>query len=522
LDANSVEPSTSQTLVENDESQQIIENSGSDYENSHLIGSESTAMSTSQEHPPNSVIFKYKEISNESGHGEEDLFEWKETSREPEVTSRRFRRRSNKITFKIIHNFGSFSDLFQIESNIDNFYEEFMKKQLENADAEDPVSVSISHSELTGKPLFIPPKRKHLFDRKSLFNVLYEVAQSNNSFLLAGDLKLEINITEKARGQGKKIPKPPITVEQMKNKSRSVILISNKNNGCGFHALVVCKAKHELSKGSYAWLCMRRDGNNAQTIAARQLARNCGLDYNKEVSSDDFPKIQNFLKDYQIVVIDGHNKSNRIYVGHIYRKKKLFIELIESSCGVSHYNSITNIVPYMGQSYYCEHCHKSYLVKYSHSCEFICKCCFNYPICSEQNEKINCENCKIDFSGMDCYDKHLIGRNNVCKSRKKCIECLSVYVGKHECNLKKCRNCVEQYKLKHHYCYLKNLNIEKLSEDHNKKIIVSYDIKSQQNLISDNTYRHDPDLLISMITCSDCWIESKTKRLSEFCDFCGV
>jgi hypothetical protein len=67
------------------------------------------------------------------------------------------------------------------------------------------------------------------------------------------------------------------------------------------------------------------------------------------------------------------------------------------------------------------------------------------------------------------------------------------------------------------------LNIDKLAEeDSHKKIIVSYDIESQQNLISENTYRHDPDLLISMTTCNDCWSEIDSRRNNENCETCGA
>jgi hypothetical protein len=472
---------------------------------------------------PENVVFGWEELSKSVEYNEEPLFEWKEISRTPEIASRRYRRRTNKTTFKINHNFGSFSDLFQIESNIDSLYEEFMKKQLENADSDDLVSVSISHSELTGKPLFIPPRRKHTFDKESLFNVLYEVAQSNNSFLMAGTLSLEVNITEKARGSGKHNPKAPITHNDKKNNSRSVILINNKNNGCGFHALVVSKAKYELPPNSYEWACIRKNTNGAQTSAAKELALKCGLPYDKEVSCDDFPKIQDILTDYQIVVIDGHSKTNRIYIGPHFKRTKIYIELIDSQKGVSHYNSITNINAYMGQSYYCEHCHKAFSHKYIHSCAFTCESCFIFPKCSEVSAKINCKNCNIDFLGQECYERHLEGRNNVCKNRKKCLNCLVTHNGKHDCNSQKCRHCGEVFKFKHHYCFLRNLNIDKLAEeDSHKKIIVSYDIESQQNLISENIYRHDPDLLISMTTCNDCWSEIDSRRNNENCETCGA
>jgi hypothetical protein len=143
---------------------------------------------------------------------------------------------------------------------------------------------------------------------------------------MAGTLSLEVNITEKARGSGKHNPKAPITHNDKENSSRSVILINNKNNGCGLHALVVSKAKYELLPNSYEWACIRKNTNGAQTSAAKELALKCGLPYDKEVSCDDFPKIQETLDDYQIVVIDGHSKTNRIHIGPHFKRTKIYID----------------------------------------------------------------------------------------------------------------------------------------------------------------------------------------------------
>jgi len=426
----------------------------------------------------NNVEYNLNSRDSRFSDSENVVFQWRETSREMEVKSKRFRRTVNKINFSINHNFGQFNDLFQIESNIDNLYEQFMTKQLEDCEGDDLVSIGITHSELAGKPLFIPPTRKHSFKKESLFNVLYEVSQSNNSFLLAGTLSLELNVTAKARGRGKSKSRAPVTIDQAKNNSKSVILINNKNNGCGFHAIAVAVAKHELEPNSYEWACLRKDTNNAQTLSAKKLALRCGLPYDKEVSCDDYIVIQSALKEYQLVVIDGLNKTNRLFIGPNYKVKKAYIELVDYQDGVSHYNAVVNITAYMGQSYHCEHRHRSYSHKYDHACAFICELCLNFPKCSEPSVKISCKNCNIDFLGKICYERHLFGKNNICRNRQRCTMCLCFYYGKHDCDFKKCKNCGENYKLQHHYCYLKNLNVEKITkEDNHNKIIVSYDIE---------------------------------------------
>jgi hypothetical protein len=136
-----------------------------------------------------------------------------------------------------------------------------MLKQLEKAKNGDKISVDILHSELIGKSLFVPPTKKENLNKESLFNTLYEVAQSNNSFLLNGILTLQVNIMERVIGSGKTKLKPSITVDECKKNSRSIIVINNNHKACGFHSIVVSLAKHQMPPKSYEWLCMRRDLN---------------------------------------------------------------------------------------------------------------------------------------------------------------------------------------------------------------------------------------------------------------------
>jgi len=66
------------------------------------------------------------------------------------------------------------------------------------------------------------------------------------------------------------------------------------------------------------------------------------------------------------------------------------------------------------------------------------------------------------------------------------------------------------------------LNINKINEEDScRKVIVSYDIECQQNLIRDKTYIHEADLLISMTTCTDCWDDKEMKRKVSNCEICG-
>ena len=117
---------------------------------------------------------------------EKTVFKWKPVKIGDKETVEQywvnFKRNTIQARFEIIHNFGAFTDLFQIENNVDETFGQFMNKQLEKFNENDKVSVNIDHEKLIGKHLFIPPFQKKDFNKECFFNALYEVAQSNSSF----------------------------------------------------------------------------------------------------------------------------------------------------------------------------------------------------------------------------------------------------------------------------------------------------------------------------------------------------
>lgn len=447
------------------------------------------------------------------GRGDEDdenlYFRWKKVNETTNYFGK-FYRTQKICVFKIEHNFGRFPDLFLIENEIDKFYASFMEKQLENLDDEDMISVSINNHELNGKPVFIPPTSKKNFDKQSFFNSIYEVSQSNTSFLLEDYLTFNINFTKTLKGGGKRAPKSLSDIEKY---SRSIIPVNNYDRGCAFRALAICIAKLE-TKG-YLWECIRRDTNNEQTLRAEKLAKLCGFDLNHDIYINDFNIIQKFIE-YNITIIDDNDNLNRLFVGENRHQKKIFI-LYRSCVDGTHYDPIINIKGYLKARYYCEHCHSIYTHKFDHSCEFLCEHCFQAPKC-EVNEIVYCNDCNFSFKNNNCFMNHLHG---VCKVIRKCSNCdVKITEKNHNCDVKICKICNEKYSFEKHYCCIKKLDIEKLKqEDKNNKIIVAYDIESQLNGNDGNIYTHTPNLLISMTTCDKCWTIKK-ENIEFFCDVC--
>ena len=86
--------------------------------------------------------------NNENSVSDEVVFKQEKISKSIESKNVRFKRGVKKTTYKIDHNFGSFTDLYQIESNIDNLYETFINEHLSSNKSSDIVSCNIFRSEL--------------------------------------------------------------------------------------------------------------------------------------------------------------------------------------------------------------------------------------------------------------------------------------------------------------------------------------------------------------------------------------
>ena len=464
-------------------------------------------------------------VESQSGSGYRSVvFGWSVDKTNKFPRNERFKRNTSWTTFEVRHNFGQFSDLFDIKTNIVDMYDQFMRAQLVGYRDNDVVSVGIRHENPEIKDLFIPTVSKINFDEEGLYNVLDLVTQSNKVLLLNGKLYFQVNITECMEGSGR--TKAPQTTDERKRSSLSVVTIKNKDKGCAFRSLAVSIGKIEGLK-DHEWIHMTKDQYKAQTLAAQRLATKCGMTLDHSVNINDFNVIQQNIE-YKIVVIDGTNYKNRLFVGNKTNAKSVYILHTQKIDEDSHFDAITNIKGFMNSDFYCDYCNSTYSHLYEHKCEFICAKCFRSPPC-QLAEEVTCVDCNRVFSNMDCYTTHLAnGQKSICNIIKVCNICSMRKEKNHVCNQRKCRKCGETYALEVHHCNVKKLNIEKLKEQDLKlKIIVAYDIESQQKKVPETvingkageSYTHVADLLVAMITCDLCW-NGNTTSLAN-CDTCG-
>lgn len=436
-----------------------------------------------------------------------------------ESYNQRFKRITTTTTYAVTHKVDEVRSLWDIEEAIDNFYASLMEKHLQAAGDQDVITVEVTHSELS-HPIFIPPQRRFNFNKAEFLNSLFQVSQSNATFLLDGKLTLSVTVVKALAGSGKR--KAPETCAEFAKRKQSVITINNEDTSCGYRALFLSKyhTDHGNAKPK-EWRAIREDLRSVQYEGGMDLATSLDLDFHSPLSIDGIQKAQTKLRgEYQIIVIDSKTRA-QLFIGPS-ADKEIYLEFEDGSPG--HFNSIINIHGYFNRNHYCKHCNVGFNDRFYHACPGACKSCRGYPSCSLTNDVLVCDDCNIQFYGRLCMQRHLSFK--FCKRRRKCTNCLATYIVRadrpHQCNKGYCQKCKMEYTVYPHHCFITPKDEEKLKEQDNElKIFVAYDIESMQ-IKKDGILSHIPNLLISLTVCDECYNTVLKQKSEKSCPTCGV
>lgn len=144
----------------------------------------------------------------------------------------RFHRAEYNFDIGISHNLNHLLPNLLVAANeINEAYQQMTRPILLNYTPNDFYSVYIIHTSLKHKPIFIETKTIAQFNKQDFLNKIHNVSQSNDQFLLNGELKLTVMVTKDVAGAGgqRKYKSAPRTLEKKRRDRRSLIII--KNNG---------------------------------------------------------------------------------------------------------------------------------------------------------------------------------------------------------------------------------------------------------------------------------------------------
>jgi hypothetical protein len=116
----------------------------------------------------------------------------------------------------------------EYQQQIDDSYEAAVKQFISGYPEDYLYSAKLEHENLS-KPIYLHPQRIGSFEKTRFLDKVFMVSQSNQEFLINGQLNVEVVIYRRVVGTGRRTTKTPQTYDEEKNKKTSIIVV--KNNG---------------------------------------------------------------------------------------------------------------------------------------------------------------------------------------------------------------------------------------------------------------------------------------------------
>ena len=326
----------------------------------------------------------------------------------------------------------------------------------------------ILRSEQLDTPISIPFLTVEQLTAERVFSQIERVIQSNQEFRLNDTVIIDINHVRTPEGRGKSKSKRTIfNIRDHLKMKKSIICINNNDDFCLARALAVSIARIEHDP-KYKQIIDSRGHIQLERALDLHVAANvplgpCGI--------DEVKLFQNYLTNYQIIVVSGDHNNSIIYPPQPPgTDEKSIISLYFHN---NHFDVITTLPGFLNRAYFCHRCHKCYNNSTDHLCPAMCRSCRAFG-CVLEGDGIVCNECDRLFKNQACYDRHKEpidgGGRTVCEAIRKCEKCgKAMGVGKikdggHICG-KKCRTCglILKQEDNDHKCYIQQLEQEEES-----------------------------------------------------------
>ena len=326
----------------------------------------------------------------------------------------------------------------------------------------------ILRSEQLETPISLPFMTVEELTTEKFFSQIERVIQSNQEFRLNDTVTIDINHVKTPEGSGKsKLKRTSLNIRDRLKAKKTIIRINNKDDFCLARALVVSIARIE-NHPKYNQIIDSRNPLQRERAFDLHEAANvplgpCGI--------DEVKLFQNYLVNYQIIVVSGTHNNSIIYPPKPPdTDEKSIISLYYHN---NHFDVITKLPGFLSRGYFCQRCHKTYDHTSDHVCPAMCSSCRGFG-CVFEAKGIVCNECNRLFKNQACYDRHKNepmndGGRTVCEVIRKCEKCLKVMdVRKikngHICG-KKCRTCglILNQEDTDYKCYIQQLEQEEES-----------------------------------------------------------
>ena len=329
-------------------------------------------------------------------------------------------------------------DLLKSQNRTYDIFDHLLRDVTKGMNSTDQVRFVLQSNQLQF-PISLPFCPLEELTTEKVFSQVEKVVQSNEEFRLNDTVNIDILRVEMPQGSGKsKLKRKTWNIREYLQEKKSVITINNKDDLCLARALVVAIARIENDPRYNSIMDSRCNiqGRRAHDLheAANVPLGPCGL--------DEVGLFQDYLVNYQIIVVSGDQNNTIIYPPHPPAnpnpEKSIYLYY-----QANHFDVITKLPGFLNTNYFCHTCHKGYDHTADHLCDGMCKSCRGFG-CTIENNGMTCKECDRLFKNQTCYDRHKQepingGGKTVCEAIRKCPKC------KKSMDVRKLRNhpCVD-------------------------------------------------------------------------------
>ena len=352
-----------------------------------------------------------------------------------------------------------------------------VKSIVSQTDKRDKIKITIDHPVLS-EIIELPFVFAGDLTSSMIMSEISKVVQSNKILTLDNNIIFHTLIVRYFSGGG-----PAKRLDDFLYKKKTIIRIKahKENKLCALRAIIVGKAicdKNPLYEN------IRDSRNVYQNDTALAIAERLNFNINVEMGVNEIHQIEEYLKDYQIIVFNNELMNEIMYKG-CEKEKKIFLFYHDH-----HFDVIRSLPAFYGKENYCFQCMKPYKTFINHPCNNVCKKC-KVKTCVKKAFK-KCESCFVLCNSEVCHFNHL---KNVCNRNKKCVTCGAFQTFNHNCGMwcNFCKKPIES----DHKCYI-------LKEQNDKEINFRGYIFFDYECMQVNDSSHMPNLIIATRLCVDC------------------
>ena len=371
-------------------------------------------------------------------------------------------------------------DLLQSYESTMKIFHHLLEEVTEGMGPNDKIRF-ILRSEQLETPISLPFMTVEQLTSERVYSQIERVIQSNQEFRLNDTVIVDINHVESPEGSGRS-KRTIYNIRDHLKQKKSIVCINNTDDLCLARALAVAIARIENDPKYKQIIKSDRPVQRQRALDLHQTANvplgPCGI--------DEVKLFQNYLVNYQIIVVSGAHDNCIIYPPQsTATDEKPIISLYYHD---NHFDVITKLPGFLSRSYFCHRCHKGYSNTTDHICTSMCNLCRGFG-CEYVDNGITCNECDRLFKNQVCYDRHKNepmngGGRTVCQAIRKCDKCKNamdvrkIRDGGHICG-RKCDTCglILTQEDTHHKCYIKQLEQE---EDSSYNHLLFFDFEATQ------------------------------------------